>query len=78
MPNGVPSDLTEIARGTLGGATAVVEQLPGQVGAALLGTARDAFAQAFVAAAAFNAILVLATAIAAALMLRHRPKTSPV
>jgi DHA2 family multidrug resistance protein-like MFS transporter len=78
MPNGVPLDLTEIARGTLGGATAVAEQLPGQVGAALLGTARDAFAQAFVAAAAFNAILVLATGIAAALMLRQRAKTSPV
>jgi DHA2 family multidrug resistance protein-like MFS transporter len=78
MPNGVPSDLTEIARGTLGGATAVAEQLPGQVGAVLLGTARDAFAQAFVAAAAFNAILVLATGIAAALMLRQRANTSQV
>ena len=78
MPNGVPSDLTEIARGTLGGATAVAEQLPGQVGAALLGTARDAFAQAFVTMAAVDAVIVLATAIAATLMLRQRPKTSPV
>jgi MFS transporter, DHA2 family, multidrug resistance protein len=78
IPNGVPSDVAEIARGTLGGATAVAEQLPGPVGAALLGTARDAFTQAFVAAAAFNAILVLATAVAAALMLRQRAKASPM
>jgi len=78
MPNGVPSDLTEIARGTLGGATAVAEQLPGQVGAALLGTARDAFAQAFVTMAAVNAVIVLVTAIAAALILRQQPKTSQV
>jgi DHA2 family multidrug resistance protein-like MFS transporter len=72
MPNGVPSDVTEVARGTLGGATAVAERLPGQVGAALLGTARDAFAQAFVAASAVNAVIVLAAAVAAALMLRQR------
>ena len=71
MPNGVPADAREIARGTLGGATAVAEQLPGQLGAALLGTARDAFAQAFVTAAAVNAILVIATAIAATLLLRR-------
>jgi DHA2 family multidrug resistance protein-like MFS transporter len=71
MPNGVPADVGEIARGTLGGATAVAEQLPGQLGAALLGTARDAFVQAFVATAAVNAVLILATAIAATLLLRH-------
>jgi DHA2 family multidrug resistance protein-like MFS transporter len=70
IPNGVPSDVAEIARGTLGGATAVAEQLPGQLGAALLGTARDAFAQAFVTMAAVDAVIVLATAIAATLMLR--------
>jgi DHA2 family multidrug resistance protein-like MFS transporter len=71
MPNGVPADVGEIARGTLGGATAVAEQLPGQLGEALLGTARDAFVQAFVATAAVNAVLVLATAIAATLLLRR-------
>jgi DHA2 family multidrug resistance protein-like MFS transporter len=71
MPNGVPADVGEIARGTLGGATAVAEQLPGQLGAALLGTARDAFVQAFVTTAAVNAVLVLATAVAATLMLRR-------
>jgi DHA2 family multidrug resistance protein-like MFS transporter len=72
IPNGVPLDVTEIARGTLGGATAVAAQLPDQVGAALLGTARDAFTQAFVTMAAVDAVIVLATAIAATLMLRQR------
>ena len=71
MPNGVPAAVGEVARGTLGGATAVAEQLPGHLGAALLGTARDAFIQAFVATAAVNAVLVLATAIAATLLLRR-------
>jgi len=71
MPNGVPVDVGEIARGTLGGATAVAEQLPGQLGAALLGTARNAFVQAFVTTAAVNAVLVLSAAVAAALLLRR-------
>jgi len=71
MPHGVPVNVGEIARGTLGGATAVAEQLPGHLGAALLGTARDAFVQAFVATAAVNAVLVLASAIAATLLLRR-------
>ncbi len=72
MPNGVPSDAIEVARSTLGGATAVAERLPDQVGGALLGTARDAFAHAFVAAATVNAVIVFAAAIAAALILRQR------
>jgi DHA2 family multidrug resistance protein-like MFS transporter len=72
MRFGVPFDAREIARGTLGGATAVAEQLPAQLGAALLGTARDAFTQAFVAIAAVNAAIILATVIGATLMLRQR------
>jgi MFS transporter, DHA2 family, multidrug resistance protein len=72
IPNGVPSDVTEIARGTLGGATAVAARLPDPVGAELLGTARDAFTQAFVTIAGVDAVIVLVTAIAATLMLRQR------
>jgi DHA2 family multidrug resistance protein-like MFS transporter len=78
MPNGVPGSVGEVARGTLGGATAVAEQLPGQLGDALLGTARDAFVQAFVATAAVNAVLVLAAAIAATLLLRRAQSGAPV
>jgi DHA2 family multidrug resistance protein-like MFS transporter len=75
-PNGVPSDVREIARGTLGGATAVAERLPGQLGAALLGTARDAFTQAFVMTAVVNALLMLVTAVAVTLMLRRTPRSA--
>jgi len=78
MPNGVPANVGDVARGTLGGATAVAEQLPGQLGDALLGTARDAFVQAFVATAAVNAALVLAAAIAATLLLRRAQSSAPV
>jgi DHA2 family multidrug resistance protein-like MFS transporter len=77
MPNGVPADVGEAARGTLGGATGVAAGLPDQVGAALLGTARDAFTQAFVATAAVNSVLVLVAAIAAALMLRRAQIQNP-
>ena len=76
MPNGVPSDVREIARGTLGGATAVAERLPGQLGATLLGTARDAFTQAFVMTAVVNALLMLVTAVAVTLMLRRAPRSA--
>jgi DHA2 family multidrug resistance protein-like MFS transporter len=76
MPNGVPSDVREIARGTLGGATAVAERLPGQLGAALLGTARDAFTQAFMMTAIVNALLMLVTAVAVTLMLRRTPRSA--
>ena len=71
VPSGVPSDATEIARGTLGGASAVADRLAGPIGTELLSAARDAFTQAFVVTAAVNALLVLATAIAATLTLRH-------
>jgi DHA2 family multidrug resistance protein-like MFS transporter len=71
VPIGVPSDASEIARGTLGGASAVADRLAGPVGTELLSAARDAFTQAFVVTAAVNALLVLATAIAATLTLRH-------
>jgi DHA2 family multidrug resistance protein-like MFS transporter len=71
VPESVPPDATEIARGTLGGATAVAEQLPEPLGATLLETARAAFVQAFEVTSAVNALLVLAAAIAATLILRR-------
>ena len=71
LPSGVPADATEIARGTLGGASAVAHRLGDPIGTELLSAARDAFTQAFVVTAAVNALIVLATAIAATLALRH-------
>jgi MFS transporter, DHA2 family, multidrug resistance protein len=59
------------ARDTLGGARAVAGRLPGSLGTELLGAARGAFGQAMAVTAAISAVLVLATAIGAAFLLRR-------
>lgn len=70
VPIGVPPEATEIARATLGGAVAVAERLPDHLRVELLGTAREAFAQAFELTAAISATVAIATAIVAAVLLR--------
>jgi DHA2 family multidrug resistance protein-like MFS transporter len=72
VPAGVTPEASEAARGTLGGAVAVAEQLPGPLGADLLGAAREAFTDAFVVTAVICAVVVLATAVVAAKMLRPK------
>jgi len=59
---GVPDESLETARATLGGAVAVAEQVPAGLGAALLGPAREAFAQSLSTVAAISVVIVLATA----------------
>jgi MFS transporter, DHA2 family, multidrug resistance protein len=71
LPAGVPADAAEIARGTIGGAVSVAEQLPGAVGTELLDLAREAFARAFETTAAISAVLAIGVAILAAALLRH-------
>jgi DHA2 family multidrug resistance protein-like MFS transporter len=71
VPIGVPAEATEVAKATLGGALAVAEKLPDNLGIELLGTARDAFAQAFRVTAAIGAALALATAIPVVALLRR-------
>jgi DHA2 family multidrug resistance protein-like MFS transporter len=71
VPNGVPPEAMEAARDTLGGAAAAAERLPEPLGAELLGTAREAFAQALQLTAAISAALVMALAIVAAVLLRR-------
>ncbi|MGH7265833.1 MAG: MFS transporter [Candidatus Rokuibacteriota bacterium] len=74
VPDGVPFEATESARGTLGGAVAVAERLPDPIGAELLGAARAAFVQSFELTAGISAAVAIATAIVAAVLLR-RPRT---
>ena len=81
-PAGVPSAAAAAARDTLGGAAAVANQLPDQLGAALLAAAREAFTQALHATAAISAACTLGIAILAAVLLRPvrtgaRPERSP-
>jgi MFS transporter, DHA2 family, multidrug resistance protein len=71
IPGGVAPEAREAARSTLGGAVAVANQLPGQLGAELLGTAREAFAQAFEITAAISAAVSLITAVGVMILLRR-------
>jgi MFS transporter, DHA2 family, multidrug resistance protein len=71
LPAGVPSDAATIARDTLGGAVGVAAHLPGQLGTALLETARDAFVHGMQAAATISAVVAFAVAILAVVMLRN-------
>jgi DHA2 family multidrug resistance protein-like MFS transporter len=71
LPAGIPPATAEAARETLGGAVALAGGMPQPLGAALIGTARDAFAQSFEVVAAVCASLLVALAIAAAVLLRR-------
>jgi DHA2 family multidrug resistance protein-like MFS transporter len=70
-PAGLSPETMKAARSTLGGAVAVAEQLPRQLGAELLGAAREAFAQSFQLAAAVSAVLAVASAVVALAVLRE-------
>jgi DHA2 family multidrug resistance protein-like MFS transporter len=71
LPDGVPADAAVTARDTLGGAVAVAQELPGEVGQALIGVARDAFVQGMQVAATISAVLAVGVAILAVVMLRN-------
>jgi len=75
-PGGVPAEAMNVARSTLGGAVAVADQLPRELGAELLGSAKDAFAQSFQLAAAVSAAVAMATAVVALVLLREVRPTS--
>jgi DHA2 family multidrug resistance protein-like MFS transporter len=73
LPAGVPPEAAEVARSTIGGAVAVAGELPGALGVALLGAAREAFAQAFGTTAAISGVIAIGVAILAAALLRRVP-----
>ncbi|GAA2075065.1 MFS transporter [Actinomadura alba] len=70
---GLPPEASHAARETLAGADAVAAQLPGPAGDTLLDAARHAFTQGMSVASATGAVLMVATAIAAVILLRHVP-----
>jgi DHA2 family multidrug resistance protein-like MFS transporter len=71
IPAGVSQSVTDAARDTLGGAAAAAQQLPPETGTALLATAGDAFASAFVMTADICCAVALASATLAAMLLRN-------
>ncbi len=77
LPAGVPADAAIVARDTLGGAVGVAQQLPGQLGTAVLDVARDAFVQGMQVAAGISAVLAVIVAIVALTLLRNiRPESA--
>ena len=71
LPAGVPAEAAEIARGTIGGAVSVAGQLPSALGVEVLGSAREAFAQAFGTTSTISAVIALGVAVLAAALLRR-------
>jgi DHA2 family multidrug resistance protein-like MFS transporter len=75
IPDGLPNGATAAARETIAGAVAVAPTLPGQVGDALLASARAAFTTSMHTVAAICAALLAVVAIFVAALLRHVPPT---
>jgi DHA2 family multidrug resistance protein-like MFS transporter len=71
VPATVPPEQAEVARDTLGGATDVAEQLPADVGASLLDTAREAFVQGLQVTAITGALVLAGLAVLTAVVLRR-------
>jgi DHA2 family multidrug resistance protein-like MFS transporter len=81
LPAEIPGQAAAAARDTLGGAVAVAQQLPAEVGAALLGAARAAFTTGLQVTAAISAVIAVGIAVAATLLLRavrSSSETAPV
>ncbi|HEU0293658.1 MAG TPA: MFS transporter [Anaerolineales bacterium] len=76
LPAGVPPEAGQMARDTLGAAVIVAEQLPEQIGQALLAIARDAFVQGLHLAAAISAAIAIGAAVMAVTLLRRVPASS--
>ncbi|MGH2373882.1 MAG: MFS transporter [bacterium] len=71
VPAGVPLEAAEAARDTLGAAVAMGQQLPDQLGSALVAAARGAFIQGLQLTAAISAVGGIGLAVFVAILLRH-------
>ena len=63
LPAGLPVDVSQAAMATLGGAVVAAQQLPGEVGAALVGGAREAFLRGLVLSEVISGVGALALAL---------------
>jgi DHA2 family multidrug resistance protein-like MFS transporter len=73
VPSGVPTEVADAARDTLGGALAIAQTLPGELAAAVVTAAQVAFVDALHLVAAVAAVGAVVTAIAAAAALWKVP-----
>jgi DHA2 family multidrug resistance protein-like MFS transporter len=74
--DGLTGEAAATARDTLGGAVAIAEHLPDQLGAPLLAVAREAFTSSLELTAAICAVVVMAMAIFALALRRRAPRGS--
>ncbi|MDQ5825355.1 MAG: MFS transporter [Chloroflexota bacterium] len=70
LPAGIPAEAAATARETLGGAVGVAQQLPDQMGVALLEVAREAFVQGLHIAAGISGVVAIVAAIIAVMVFR--------
>ncbi len=70
LPPGLPAEVADAARDTLGGALAIAQTLPEELGAPLIAAAQVAFIDSIHLVAAVAAVLAVVTAIGAAVALR--------
>ena len=71
LPSGLSASVGVAARDTLGAATAVAQQLPGDLGTALITAARAAFVDGMQVAAAVSAVLAVGLAVVVLRTLGH-------
>ena len=76
LPSGIPGDVVNAARDTLGGAIAVAQTLPTELASAVVAAAQTAFVDAIHFVAVVSLVAAVLTAIAAALALRNVPGRS--
>ena len=77
LPAAVPAEAAEVARDTLGSAAAVAGQLPGELGAAVLAAAREAFVAGMQLSSAIAAGIGVALAVLALFALRNQRPADP-
>jgi DHA2 family multidrug resistance protein-like MFS transporter len=79
LPPELPAEVADAARDTLGGALAIAQTLPGELGATLVAAAQVAFIDAIHFVALVSTIGAVLTAIGAAAALRSVPtRAEPV
>jgi MFS transporter, DHA2 family, multidrug resistance protein len=76
LPAELPAEASAAARDTLGSAVAVAGELPGQLEAVVLQTAREAFVEGMRISSGIAAVVAVGLAILALVMLRGRPAAS--
>jgi len=77
LPADVPAEAEAVASDTLGSAVAVAGELPGQLGSAVLDTAREAFVHGMQLTSGIAAAVALGLAVVAVLMLRSHGAPPP-